>query len=104
MKFSGKMCLRIILKVTENQGFTLSLENTFFEKPQGGQIDPSPPAVLGLKNMASSEGISYLQEFFMLLWVNRGWYTSNCKELELEVNFHVSRILFQKDSSHKYSL
>ena len=26
----------IILKVTKNKGFTLSLENTFFEKPQGG--------------------------------------------------------------------
>ena len=32
----------IILKVTKNQGFTLSLKDTFFEKPQGrrGQIDP----------------------------------------------------------------
>ena len=50
MKFSGKMCLMIIL---ENQGFTLSLEDTFFEKPQGGggQFDSRPPAqaVLGLK-------------------------------------------------------
>ena len=36
----------IILKVTEKQGFTLSLEDAFFEKPQGGQINP--PAVLGL--------------------------------------------------------
>ena len=27
------------IKVTENQGFTLSLEDTLFEKPQGGQID-----------------------------------------------------------------
>ena len=51
MKFSGKMCFKIILKVTKNQGFTLSLEDTFFEKPQDGQVDPSlnPPAVLGLK-------------------------------------------------------
>ena len=38
-------------KTRKNQGFTFSLENTFFEKPQGGQIDPPPPpAVLGLKN------------------------------------------------------
>ena len=45
----------IILKVTKNQGFTLSLEDILFEKPRderdggagGGQIDP--PAVLGLK-------------------------------------------------------
>ena len=39
----------IILKVPKNQGFTLSLEDTFLEKPQGGggggggQIDPRPP-------------------------------------------------------------
>ena len=37
----------IILKVTKNQDFNISLEGTFFEKPQGGQIDP--PAILGLK-------------------------------------------------------
>ena len=36
MKFSGKMCFMIILKVTENQSFTLTLEYTFFEKPQEG--------------------------------------------------------------------
>ena len=45
MKLSGKMCFEIVLKVTKKQGFTLSLEDTFFEKPQGGgwvgdQIDP----------------------------------------------------------------
>ena len=45
MKFSGKMCFKIISKV-----FTLSLEDTIFEKPGGGgQIDPPPfPAVLRL--------------------------------------------------------
>ena len=38
----------IILKVTKNQGFTLSLEDTIFEKQQErDQIEP-PPAVLGL--------------------------------------------------------
>ena len=44
MKFSGKMCFKIILKVTKNQGFTLSLEDTVLEKPQGGgwRIDPFP--------------------------------------------------------------
>ena len=44
MKFSGKMCFKIILKVTKNQGFTLSLKDIFFEKPHW---TPSP-AVLGL--------------------------------------------------------
>ena len=40
----------IKLKVTNDQGFTLSVEDTFYEKPQGegGQFDPPPPAVLGL--------------------------------------------------------
>ena len=42
------MYLMVILKVTKKQGFPLSLEDTFFKKPQGGQIDP--PAVLGLKD------------------------------------------------------
>ena len=36
MKFSEKMSFKIILKVTENQSFTLSLEDIIFEKPQGG--------------------------------------------------------------------
>ena len=36
MKISGKVGLKIILKVTRNQGFILSLEDTFFEKPQEG--------------------------------------------------------------------
>ena len=37
MKFSEKMWLIIILKVTKKTGFiTLSLENTFFKKPQEG--------------------------------------------------------------------
>ena len=40
MKFSGKMYLKIILKLTKNQGFTLSLEDKFFEKPQGGSNWP----------------------------------------------------------------
>ena len=34
MKFSGKMSLMVILKVTKKQGFSLSLGDTIFEKPQ----------------------------------------------------------------------
>ena len=40
MKFSGKMCLKMILKVTKKQGFNPYLEGTFFEKPQGGSNWP----------------------------------------------------------------
>ena len=37
------------IKSHKKQGFALSLENTFLEKPQGeGQIDPPPPNYLGL--------------------------------------------------------
>ena len=32
MKFSGRMWLMIMLKVTKNQGFTLPLESTVLEK------------------------------------------------------------------------
>ena len=35
MKVSGKMCLKIILRVRKKQGFNLSLADKFFEKPQG---------------------------------------------------------------------
>ena len=49
MKFSGKMWPIIILKITKNQGFTLSLEDTFFEEPRGeSNWLPPFPAVLGL--------------------------------------------------------
>ena len=51
MKLSGKMCFKIILKVTKNQGLTLSLEDTIFERPQGAgsQLTPPPAAVLRLR-------------------------------------------------------
>ena len=35
MKFAGKRWLVIILKVAKKQGFSLSIENTYFEKTQG---------------------------------------------------------------------
>ena len=36
MKFLGKMRLMIILKVTKYHGFTPSIEDTVFKKPQRG--------------------------------------------------------------------
>ena len=49
-RFSRRMCFKTILNVTKNQGFSLSLEDTFFEKLQGGQIDPL--AVVGSKQLS----------------------------------------------------
>lgn len=50
MKFAGKMCFKMVLKVTKNRSFTLSLEDTFFVKPQGGEGKCDPPRKLGLIN------------------------------------------------------
>ena len=36
MKFSGKMSLMMLLRVTKNQDSTLSLKNMFSEKSKGG--------------------------------------------------------------------
>ena len=50
VKFSGKMWLMIILKVIKNQGFTVFLEDKFFEKPWGrggGVSNWLPPVILG---------------------------------------------------------
>ena len=49
MKLSVKMCFRLILKVTKNEGFTLSLKDTFFQKTTGWRgVNLTPlPAVLG---------------------------------------------------------
>ena len=52
MKLSGKMWLMIVLKVTKNYGFTLSLTDTFFGKPQGVKL--TPLAVLGLKKIKNA--------------------------------------------------
>ena len=54
MKFSGKMRFKIILKVKKKQGFTISLKDTFFEKPQVRvklTTAPSPPSSFRVKIM-----------------------------------------------------
>ena len=56
MKFSGKMYLMIILKVTKNQSFTLSLEDTFFEKQKGVKLTLG--VVLGLKEHSKKSAVS----------------------------------------------
>ena len=40
MKLWDNMWLMIILKVSKNQGFTLSLKTNFGKTTGGGQIDP----------------------------------------------------------------
>ena len=72
MKFLGKMRFMIILKVTKIQGFTLYLEDTFFETPMGcNEIDP-PTAVLGLTQQS------------MIIKI----YSLRIKNIELSSNKH----------------
>ena len=52
-EFQGKLWLMIILKVTKNQGFTLSLEDSFMENQSGGgggakTTPPHTPVFKGL--------------------------------------------------------
>ena len=74
MKFSGKMYLKIILKVTKNQGgFSHYLEDTLFEKPQGGSVKLTlprppphpPPAFLGLNVSFLPNPVFPLLSFFV---------------------------------------
>ena len=62
MKFSGKMCFEIILKVTKNQGFTLSVEDTFFEKPQTGVNLTPPPRHIRVNSVKQSAVSDHLLE------------------------------------------
>ena len=72
MKFSGEMYLQIILKVTKNLVFTLSLEDTF-QKTTGKWLKltpPSPcapPAFLGLNFLIIDLCISSVNCSFCLI-------------------------------------
>ena len=48
MKFPGRIYFKIILKVAKTQGFTISLEDKFRQKPLGDHIDP--PSHFRVKN------------------------------------------------------
>ena len=67
MNFSGKMCFEIILKVTKNHGFTLSLEETFFEKPSRGGVgvwgNLTPPGILGFTPLVYTENEVYSEPY-----------------------------------------
>ena len=68
IKFSGKMWLILILKVTKKQGFTLSLEDTLLEKPQAGGSN-WPPSLFKIK--------------LLTIWLLR---ISSVRKLELLLN------------------
>ena len=49
----------IMSKVAKKQGFTFSLEDTFFEKPRGKrvQIDPPPPSRFRVATYSSKAAV-----------------------------------------------
>ena len=71
MKFSGKMCFKIILQVTKKQGFTISLGDTFFEKPQGGdQFVPPPPRQIRVKGLSVAKSCIRPQSAHFTFFMN----------------------------------
>ena len=67
MKFSGKMCLMIITKVTKNHGFTLCLEDTIFEK----KIDP--PSRFRVKGCPVSNYVEIVLIYYWKLVKSISW-------------------------------
>ena len=72
MKFLGKICQKTMLNVTKNQSFTLSLEDTSFEKSQGGrgwgQIDsPSPVGVMYVSYKVHKVNVDNFSLFWPIL-------------------------------------
>ena len=116
MKFSGKVCLKIIFKITKNQGFTFTLEDTFSKNHRKVSNWPNPPpspsftpAVLGL----NGHYIFFKRKFFIYFSgfsfykISLGFYNkSNCL---LICNFSFSSgaaqhlmVNFSKLKSHKF--
>ena len=65
VKFSGKLWLMIILKVTQNQGFNLSVENIFFEKKTQRRVKLTPAAFLGLNKSRKSSDLFFCEKSFV---------------------------------------
>ena len=66
MKFSGKLCFKTILRVTKNQGSTLSREDAFFRKPQGGRGEGGSQfgSILGLSCFSVKIFFKLLREVY----------------------------------------
>ena len=58
----------IILKVTKTQGFTLSLEDAFFEKPQGRRGDQTRLVVTKMRNCNQDSIFQDFPSFFDCIW------------------------------------
>ena len=82
MNFSGKMWLIIIAKVCKSQGFTLSLEDKFLERLQGGAgVKQTAPDFLELKNPSPAQFLTSLNshryywvlKLLIVTWKSEAW-------------------------------
>ena len=84
MNFSGKMWLIIIAKVCKCQGFTLSLEDKFLERLQGGGgagVKQTAPDFLELKNPSPAQFLTSLNshryywvlKLLIVTWKSEAW-------------------------------
>ena len=80
MKFSGKIWLMVILKLTRNQGVALLLEDTEMEKPQVG----------GVKLTIFKNEDKFFQNIFMEKFYSHKteWSNSQKKALLVESNYN----------------
>ena len=68
-KFSGKMWIKIILKVRKKQGFILSLKKkVFWKNHRGSQIDPPPSSLFRVKLYRDSALLLKQMQKIAKLW------------------------------------
>ena len=78
MKLSGKTWLMIILRATKKQGFTLSLEKTFLEKPQEvGVVKLTPTtrnlfSFLRVKDLSAPLNLTKVMSFYA--WKSENYF------------------------------
>ena len=96
--FPGKMWPMRISKVTKKQAFTLSLEDTFFEKPQGG---PFPQPFKGQRLFTATHESFRVVSFIMTprnvqRWINICQeFKTNCdRNVAEEPSLHTAELLF----------
>ena len=96
--FPGKMWPMIISKVTKKQAFTLSLEDTFFEKPQRG---PFPQPFKGQRLFTATHESFRVVSFIMTprnvqRWINICQeFKTNCdRNVAEEPSLHTAELLF----------
>ena len=83
MKSSGKMCFKILLKVTKKLGFAFSLEDTFFWKTTKGDqiVPPHPPLPSHFKvKLFTNDSFLFLNDTFLCNYAeNNNLYSTEKK-------------------------